>query len=230
MLTSEAGVGASPTIATPRALALQTGGLQRRDPVGRQDLVRVQAAGRSRAPRGTRRHAAEGRRARSASASRRRRRRRPGRPTSCCRRELQAHPGDRVDVALDPLRQLRRVHGQRHLRARRGLVDLPLGPNIFCALPTLTVALARRCVTSTFAVIPLDLNAFTTPLRFDERRRIALQRRQRGYLPKDEEPGCRGLDRVLQTRLVRDETELSGSLRLVEAAPTVLRPLWEIGP
>jgi hypothetical protein len=32
----------------------------------------------------------------------------------------------------------------------------------------LTVALARRCVTSTFAVIPCDLNAFTTPLRLDD--------------------------------------------------------------
>ena len=41
-------------------------------------------------------------------------------------------------------------------------------PNIFWALPTLTVALTRRWVTSTFAVIPLDLNAFTTALRFEE--------------------------------------------------------------
>ena len=41
-------------------------------------------------------------------------------------------------------------------------------PNSFCALPIERVALARRCVTSTFAVTLCFLNAFTTPLRFDE--------------------------------------------------------------
>ena len=41
-------------------------------------------------------------------------------------------------------------------------------PNSFCALPIETVALTRRCVTSTFALTLCFLNAFTTPLRFDD--------------------------------------------------------------
>ena len=44
MLTSAAGVGASPTIASRAPWPCRPGGLQRRDPVGGQDLVRVQAA------------------------------------------------------------------------------------------------------------------------------------------------------------------------------------------
>ncbi len=41
-------------------------------------------------------------------------------------------------------------------------------PNIFCAFPTVTVALTRRCVTSTVALTFWDLKAFTTPLRTDD--------------------------------------------------------------
>ena len=41
-------------------------------------------------------------------------------------------------------------------------------PNIFCALPIDTVAVARRWVTWIFAVTPCDLKAFTTPFRTDD--------------------------------------------------------------
>ena len=41
-------------------------------------------------------------------------------------------------------------------------------PNIFCALPTDTVALARRCVTSTWARTFRGLKALSTPLRTDD--------------------------------------------------------------
>ena len=78
-------------------------------------------------------------------------------------------------------------------------------PNIFWALPTLTVALTRRWVTSTVAVIPLDLNALTTPLRFDEEAPYLLWSVDSvGYLPyEDERRIAGGLDPVLQVRLAR---------------------------
>jgi len=57
-------------------------------------------------------------------------------------------------------------------------------------LPIETVALARRWVTSTVAVIPEDLNALTTALRFDEGAPYLLCSFDNdGYLPYDEDAG-----------------------------------------
>jgi hypothetical protein len=64
------------------------------------------------------------------------------------------------------------------------LYTFHLVPNIFCALPTLTVALTRRWVTSTCAVIPLALKAFTTALRFaDDAPYLLASVESDGYLP-----------------------------------------------
>src|SRR3954453_12921880 len=99
-------------------------------------------------------------------------------------------------------------------------------------MPMLTVALTRRCVTSTFAVIPLALNAFTTPLRFDEEAPYLLASvDSERYLPYD---GDAGLLAALTAPCRPDwfaiRPSCSESFRLVDAAPTVLSPLWEIGP
>ena len=57
-------------------------------------------------------------------------------------------------------------------------------PNIDCALPIDTVAVARRWVTSTFAVTPCFLNALTTALRFDDEAPYLLASVDSdGYLP-----------------------------------------------
>jgi hypothetical protein len=64
------------------------------------------------------------------------------------------------------------------------LYTFHLVPNSFWALPTLIVALTRRWVTSTVAVTPLDLNAFTTPLRFaDDAPYLLASVDSDGYLP-----------------------------------------------
>ena len=63
-------------------------------------------------------------------------------------------------------------------------------PNIFCALPTVTVALTRRWVTSTVAWTLFDLKAFTTALRLDELAPYLLcSFDNERYLPYDDDYG-----------------------------------------
>src|SRR5215210_2487505 len=63
-------------------------------------------------------------------------------------------------------------------------------PNIFCALPTLTVALTRRWVTSTVAVMPFDLKVLTTDFRFDDDAPYLLWSVDSdGYFPYEEDAG-----------------------------------------
>ena len=105
-------------------------------------------------------------------------------------------------------------------------------PNSFCALPIDTVALTRRWVTSTVAVTFWALNALTTALRFDDEAPYLLASVDSdGYLPYDEEAG---LLAALIAFWIPDwsatSPTCSSSSRLVDAAPAVLRPLWEIGP
>src|SRR3954465_1704147 len=101
---------------------------------------------------------------------------------------------------------------------------------MFWALPTLIVALTRRCVTSTFAVIPLALNAFTTPLRFaDEAPYLLASVESDGYLPYDDDDGSlAALTAPCRPDWFAIRPSWSESLRLVDAAPTDLSPAWEI--
>src|SRR3954453_17212267 len=96
----------------------------------------------------------------------------------------------------------------------------------------LTVALARRWVTSTFAVIPLALNAFTTPLRFDDEAPYLLASvESEGYLPYDDDEGLlAALTALCRPDWFAIRPSSSESLRLVDAAPPDLSPAWEIGP
>src|SRR3954468_3290478 len=96
----------------------------------------------------------------------------------------------------------------------------------------LIVALTRRWVTSTFAVIPLALNAFTTPLRFDEEAPYLLASvDSEGYLPYDDDAGLLAvLTAPCRPDWLAIRPSWSESLRLVAAAPPFLPPLCEIGP
>src|SRR5690242_17131606 len=96
----------------------------------------------------------------------------------------------------------------------------------------LTVAVTRRWVTSTVAVIPFDLNALTTPLRFDEEAPYLLcSVESDGYFPYDEDAGLLAdLTALCRPDWLAIRPICSVSLRLVDAAPTLLRPLCEIGP
>ena len=195
-----------------RALALEPGGLQRRDPVGGQDLVGVQAA--AGAERGGERARARTRTpaCRSASASRRAadhggRRAAPG-------AELQAHPGDRVDVALDPGRELRGVHRQRHLRARAGLVDLPLGPEHLLGLADADRRAHAQVGDVDLRRDPVGLERVHDRVALGRGGAVlARQRRQRRVLAVGRRRRvARRLDRALQARLVRDQAELQREL------------------
>ena len=130
------------------ALAAEAGRLQRRDPVGGQQLARGRGP---RCPRRSRGRSGPGSSApavpvrvgvppsNGAAAPRRARRR--GRRATAARGGLallhgQPHAGDRVDVALEPLRQLGRVLRERDVLALgRRLVELPVGPEELLRLP-----------------------------------------------------------------------------------------------
>ena len=105
-------------------------------------------------------------------------------------------------------------------------------PNSFCALPIVTVALTRRCVTSTVALTFCFANAFLTALRlFLDAPYLLWKVDSDGYLPYEDDDG---LLAALTASAMFDWLTLRPtcrpSFRLVEAAPALLRPLWEIGP
>ncbi len=105
-------------------------------------------------------------------------------------------------------------------------------PNIFCALPTDSVALTRRWVTSTVALTLFDLKAFTTALRLDELAPYLLwSLDNERYLPYDDDDGLLADFAAFCTpELFATSPIWRPSLRLVEVAPTLWSPLWEIGP
>ena len=214
MLTSAAGVGASPTIATPRALALAgrrpaAARSRRRVRIwfGYRPLPEASARGERR------RHAAERRRpgARRRPAvgdhgGARGRRAAAGRSARASRRPCRR-------CRLIPLGQLRRVHRQRHLRAGAGLVDVPLGPEHL-----LRLADADRRAHAQVGDVdrrrdPVGLERVHDAVALRRRRAVlALQRRQRRVLAVGRRRRvARRLDRVLQARLVRDRSRAAAA-------------------
>src|SRR5215217_477555 len=107
-----------------------------------------------------------------------------------------------------------------------------LVPNIFCALPIVTVAVTRRCVTSTVALTLCFLNALTTPLRFDDEAPYLLcSVDSDGYLPYELDEGLLAdLTAFWRPDWFASRPTWSVSFLLVDADPSFLRPLWAIGP
>ena len=105
-------------------------------------------------------------------------------------------------------------------------------PNSFCALPIVGVALTRRWVTSTVALTFCFLNALTTSLRFDEEAPYLLWSVDSdGYLPYELEAGLLAdFTAFCKPDWFATKPICSGSFVLVDAFPSFLSPLWEIGP
>ena len=105
-------------------------------------------------------------------------------------------------------------------------------PNSFCALPIVGVALARRWVTSIVALTFCFLKALTTSLRFDDDAPYLLWSVDSdGYLPYELEPGLEpALTAFCSPDWFAIRPSCSGSFVFVDAAPSFLRPLCEIGP
>ena len=211
----------------PHALPQQAGGLQRRDPVRLQDLIREEARGRcDHAGIGrveTRRSDRAGPRRGAAVVDRRRAnaRRRP------LRLHGVAHARHRVDVPLQPLGSLGRVDRQRDDLARRRLVVGPLRPEHL-----LRLAHRQRRADTQMSHVDRGLDVLRLEGVHDglalRRRRpvLALKLRQREVLAVRRRRRIAGrLRRLLHARVVRDEADLEPQLETRRSRSHLVKPL-----
>ena len=219
-------------IAQPRALALDAGGLQRRDPVGLAGSGSDTGRCPTRARRGR-----SGAHSRSRRPGPRRRpaidhRRRLGPPRNCRWRSGRRMPATVSTLPLIPLGSFGVLTGIATFEP----VCSSCRPSTSCRTSS---APCRRSPSRSRAGgslhlrrDPLGLERVHDGLALGRRRAVlALQRRQRRVLAvRGRSRVAGGLDRLLEARLVRDPPSCSGSFRLVDAAPRVFMPLWEIGP